>query len=43
MEEGSAPAALKAMLSYIENNGAPWQYSPDDRLLWAKDLEMNVY
>jgi heterodisulfide reductase subunit C/nitrate reductase gamma subunit len=43
MEEGSAPTALKAMLSYIENNGAPWQYSPDDRLLWAKDLEMNVY
>ena len=42
MEEGSAPAALKAMLSYIENNGAPWQYSPDDRLLWAKDIEMNV-
>jgi heterodisulfide reductase subunit C/nitrate reductase gamma subunit len=43
MEEGSAPAALKSMLSYIENNGAPWQYSPDDRLLWAKDLEMNVH
>jgi heterodisulfide reductase subunit C len=42
MEEGSAPAPLKSMLSYIENNGAPWQYSADDRLLWAKDLEMNV-
>jgi len=26
MEEGSAPAPLKSMLSYIENNGAPWQY-----------------
>lgn len=42
MEEGSAPAALKSMLSYIENNGAPWQYSSEDRMLWAKDLEMNV-
>jgi heterodisulfide reductase subunit C len=41
MEEGSAPGELKAMFSNIENNGAPWQYSPDDRLLWAEDLEMN--
>jgi heterodisulfide reductase subunit C/nitrate reductase gamma subunit len=42
MEEGSAPGELKAVFSNIENNGAPWQYSPEDRLLWAKDLEMNV-
>jgi len=42
MEEGSAPGELKAMFSYMENNGAPWQYSPEDRLLWTKDLEMNV-
>lgn len=42
MEEGSVPASLKSMLSYIENNGAPWQYSSEDRMLWAKDLEMNV-
>ncbi len=42
MEEGSAPGQLKAMFSNIENNGAPWQYSPDDRLLWADDLEINV-
>ena len=41
MEEGSAPGELKAMFSNIENNGAPWQYSPDDRLVWADDLEMN--
>ncbi|QKG80452.1 4Fe-4S dicluster domain-containing protein [Tenuifilum thalassicum] len=39
MEEGSAPGELKAMFNNIENNGAPWQYSPEDRLLWAKDLE----
>ncbi len=41
MEEGSAPGELKATFSNIENNGAPWQYSPDDRLVWAENLEMN--
>lgn len=41
MEEGSAPGELKATFSNIENNGAPWQYSPEDRLAWAEDLEMN--
>lgn len=40
MEEGNAPAQLKATFNNIENNGAPWQYSPEDRLLWAKDLEI---
>ncbi len=42
MEEGLAPGEIKAVFNNIENNGAPWQYSPEDRLLWAKDLEMNV-
>jgi heterodisulfide reductase subunit C len=42
MEEGSAPGLLKAAFSNIENNGAPWQYSPEDRLLWAKDIEIRV-
>jgi heterodisulfide reductase subunit C/nitrate reductase gamma subunit len=42
MEEGSAPGELKGIFSNIENNGAPWQFSPEDRLLWAKDLEMNI-
>jgi len=42
MEEGSAPGELKAVFSNIENNGAPWQYAPEDRLLWAKDLELNA-
>lgn len=42
MEEGSAPGELKAVFSNIENNGAPWQFSPEDRLLWTKDVEMNV-
>jgi len=42
MEEGSAPGELKAVFSNIENNGAPWQYPPEDRLLWAKDLEIKA-
>jgi heterodisulfide reductase subunit C/nitrate reductase gamma subunit len=39
MEEGSAPGGVKTSFSNIENNGAPWQFSPEDRLLWTKDLK----
>ncbi|MBW6500789.1 MAG: (Fe-S)-binding protein [Bacteroidales bacterium] len=42
LEEASAPGELKAMFSNIENNGAPWQYSSEDRLLWAGELEFKV-
>ncbi len=42
MEEASAPGLIKGLFSNIENNGAPWQFSPDDRLLWAKNIEMNM-
>ncbi|MGA1978683.1 MAG: (Fe-S)-binding protein [Bacteroidales bacterium] len=42
LEEASAPGELKTVFSNIENNGAPWQYPADDRLLWARDLEMNI-
>jgi Fe-S oxidoreductase len=38
MEEASAPSGLKTIFTNIENNGAPWQFSPEDRMLWAKDL-----
>jgi len=41
MEESAAPSMLNVMFTNIENNGAPWQFSPDDRLLWAKDLTTN--
>lgn len=37
MEESSAPAELNGMFSKIENNGAPWQFSPADRLNWAQE------
>jgi len=43
LEEGSAPGELKAVFSNIENNGAPWQYSQEDRLLWTKDLTINIH
>jgi heterodisulfide reductase subunit C len=42
MEEGSAPGKLKVMFNNIENNGAPWQFSAEDRMLWAKDLEIKI-
>jgi heterodisulfide reductase subunit C len=42
MEEASAPGELKGIFSNIENNGAPWQYSAEDRMNWAIDLEMKV-
>lgn len=36
MEKGAAPAELNAIFANIENNGAPWQYSKDDRLKWTE-------
>jgi len=37
MEESAPPATLSAMFTNIENNGAPWQFSPSDRLNWASE------
>lgn len=42
LEEASAPGELKAVFNNIENNGAPWQYSADDRMNWAKDIQVPV-
>jgi Fe-S oxidoreductase len=36
MEESAAPGELNAIFSNIENNGAPWQFAQDDRVLWAE-------
>lgn len=36
MEESVAPASINAMLGNVENNGAPWKYSPSDRFNWAE-------
>jgi heterodisulfide reductase subunit C len=38
LEQSAAPTELNMMMTNIENNGAPWQYSPVDRLNW-KDEE----
>jgi heterodisulfide reductase subunit C/nitrate reductase gamma subunit len=41
MEESAAPGELNAIFSNIENNGAPWQFSQEDRMLWAEDIRIN--
>lgn len=40
MEESKAPSGLNSMFANIENNGAPWQFSPEDRMNWAEGLEV---
>jgi len=37
MEESKAPSELTGMLTNIENNGAPWQFSQADRANWANE------
>lgn len=37
MEQSSAPAELNNIFNNIENNQAPWKYSPADRFNWAKE------
>ena len=37
MEESNAPQEWNSMFSNIENNFAPWKFSPDDRDAWTKD------
>lgn len=37
MEQSAAPQELNLMLGNIENNGAPWQFSMEDRFNWAED------
>jgi len=37
LEEGKAPSGIKFMFANIENNGAPWQFSPQDRLKWTNE------
>ncbi|KLT66514.1 (Fe-S)-binding protein [Pedobacter sp. BMA] len=37
MEESQAPSSINAMMGNIENNQAPWKYSPADRFNWAEE------
>jgi heterodisulfide reductase subunit C len=37
MEQSAAPTELNMMFNNMENNGAPWQFSPSDRLNWKNE------
>jgi heterodisulfide reductase subunit C len=37
MEESNAPAEWNSMFSNIENNFAPWKFSPDERDAWTQN------
>jgi heterodisulfide reductase subunit C len=37
MEQSAAPQELNTMMSNIENNGAPWPFSNQDRLQWTSE------
>ena len=39
MEESSAPQEWNVMFSNVENNFAPWKFSPDDRDKWAEEMK----
>jgi heterodisulfide reductase subunit C len=38
MEESNAPPEWNAMFSNIENNFAPWKFSPDERDKWTEEM-----
>ena len=38
MEQSAAPMPINAMMTNIENNGAPWQYNQQDRLNWKNEM-----
>lgn len=40
MEQSAAPAELNTVFQNIENNGAPWQFSPQDRMIWAENIKV---
>ena len=39
MEDSNAPQEWNAMFSNIENNFAPWKFSPDERDKWAEEIK----
>ncbi|HVG42691.1 MAG TPA: (Fe-S)-binding protein, partial [Chitinophagaceae bacterium] len=38
MEESNAPQEWNGMFSNVENNFAPWKFSPDERDKWAEEM-----
>jgi Fe-S oxidoreductase len=41
MEESNSPQEWNLMFSNIENNMAPWKFSPDERDVWAQEMNNN--
>ena len=39
MEDSNAPQEWNGMFSNIENNFAPWKFSPDDRDKWVQEMK----
>lgn len=39
MEDSNAPQEWNAMFSNIENNFAPWKFSPDERDKWVEEMQ----
>ena len=39
MEESNAPQEWNGMFNNVENNFAPWKFSPDDRDKWALEMK----
>ena len=37
LEQSAAPSELNSMMANVENNGAPWPFSNQDRLQWANE------
>ena len=35
MEQSAAPSELNSMFTNMENNGAPWQFNPNDKANWT--------
>jgi len=39
MEAADSPAEWNNIFTNLENNQAPWQFSPEDRLNWVEDIK----
>ena len=42
MEESNAPQEWNGMFSNIENNFAPWKFSPEERDNWAEEMKAST-
>jgi heterodisulfide reductase subunit C len=39
LDESNAPGEWNAMFSNVENNFAPWKFSPDERDAWTQEMQ----